>query len=219
MARPSSGSVPQGLLIAVVALTLVVLGLGAVTVVLQLRPEKPPATAAARDAAIWQARIDEKPSAWAHTGLGLTYLDAGDETAAAKAFHDALELDPNDWMALFQLGLLARDTDPDTAIDYLNRSADAAPRSRAFAPLVALGDFLLARGDASGAKVAYENAISDFPFDFSSHFGLGQALEQLGDTAGALEQYRRAADFNPDSEEALDAIRRLGGSPTTTEGS
>ncbi|GBE22411.1 MAG TPA: tetratricopeptide repeat protein [Actinobacteria bacterium] len=211
-------AVPHGLLIVVVALTLVVLGLGAVTVALQLRPERAPATAAERDIAIWKARLDENPSAWAHTGLGLAYLDAGDETAATEAFHDALELNPNDWMALFQLGLLVKDTDPDTAVDYLSRSGDVAPRSQGVAPLVALGDLLLARGDAAGAKAAFERAISDYPFDFSSHFGLGQALEQLGDVAGALEQYQRAADFNPDSAEALDAIERLGGSPTTTEG-
>ncbi|NIA24943.1 MAG: tetratricopeptide repeat protein [Gammaproteobacteria bacterium] len=213
------GTISQGLLIAVVVLTLVVLGLGAATVALQLRSDEPPTSAAERDIAIWNARIHENPSAWAYTGLGLAHLKAGDETKAGKAFHEALELDPNDWMALFQLGLLDRDTDPDGAIDYLYRSADAAPRSRAFAPLVAVGELLLARGDASGAKAAFERAVSDFPFDFNSHFGLGQALEQLGDDAGALEQYRRALDFNPDSEEALDAIERLGGSPTTTEGS
>ncbi len=76
---------------------------------------------------------------------------------------------------------------------------------------MALGDLQLEEGDALNAKKAYRQAIADTPFLYDAHLGLARALEALGDEKGALQRYREAARFYPDSPEVAEAIARLQG--------
>ena len=130
---------------------------------------------------------------------------------AQAEFEQALRINPDSWPALFQLGFLIKDADPDRADSLLERAGKLAPDTNRAAPLIALGDLRLARGDAEGAKVAFQRAVADVPFVFESHLGLAKAFEQLGDKDNALKQYEEAARYNPQNSEVRQAIARLSG--------
>lgn len=201
---------PTALIAAVLGLTLAVMALGAVVLVIQLRPEPVPETQAARDIAIWEQRVADNPNVpGAYTGLGIAYEAAAQPASARTVFEHALTLNPNEWVALLRLGVMNMEEDPVAADRYLVRSTEAAPHNSKAGSFIALGDLRLAQKDAAGAKQAYEGAVADAPFLYTAHFGLAQALELLGDVDRAIEQYRRAADFYPSSPEVEEALLRL----------
>ncbi len=204
------GRVSQRLLVLIGALAILVLALGAAVLLVQLQPEDAPSTQSQRDVALWRQEVDETPdSAGAHTGLGLALLRDGDTAEARSEFEQALTLDPNTAPALLQLGLLTVESDPDTADRLIARAGETFKRTYKASAYLALGDLRMSREDLTGAREAYELAIVDSPYVMNGHLGLAKALEQLGDLDGAYEQYRRAADFDPDNEEVKAALARF----------
>lgn len=213
--RPTP-DVPKSLVIAMLALTVAVMALGVVVVGIQLQPEDPPESKAERDIAIWEQRLAENPgSPAALTGYGIALETAGDVDGARANFERAVGLNPAEWTALLRLGVMHMDSDPGVAEGYLQRAGEAAPRNAKAPAYVALGDVRFASGDFDGARRAYEEAVADAPFVFNSHLGLARALEELGDPAGAIEQYQRAGDFSPSNPEVAEALRRLGATNET----
>jgi tetratricopeptide (TPR) repeat protein len=201
---------PRTLIAAVLVLTVVVLGLGGALVVVKLRPKPLPTNAVDRGVTQWEQAVAADPeSDSAQTGYGLALLDAGRTDDARQAFEKAVSLNEKNWVALLQLGVIVKADDPARAVDLLDRSAKYAPRQSKAVPLVALGDVYMATGDAESAKDAYRRAIADVPYLFDPHLGLARALEALGDTKGALKEYQEALRYDPDSEEAADAVARL----------
>ena len=203
-------TLPKPLIVAVLVMTLVVLTLGGAVLAVRLRPDSTPPTTAERVLSNWEQAIEQDPeSDTAHTGLGLALLQLGRTSDARESFETALKLNPKNWMANFQLGLMMKETDAEQAIVLLEAAARyAAPGDKAV-PLIAEGDFLLAQGDAEGAKEAYRRSIADASFLFDSHYGLAQALEQLGETKAAIKEYRAAERFSPDDPRIEEAIARL----------
>lgn len=204
------------LVVGVLALTLAVMVLGAAVLVVKLRPDSSAPSKSEQALTTWEQAVEEDPeSAEAQTGLGVALLDAGRPEDARAAFEEALRLDPSNWMANFQLGLILRETNPERAIVLLTAaSKKAAPEDRAVV-LIATGDFLLARGDAEGARDAYQRSIANVPYLFDSHFGLAQAYEQLGERRPAIKEYEEALRFAPDDARITAALERL--KPDTDE--
>ena len=202
----------RGLTLAVLLMTLAVVGLGGTVLVVKLRPQSEPASDLQREIQQWEAAVDEAPgNDWAHAGLGMALLVAGRDGDASTEFEQALTLNAKNWVALYQLGLLTRESDPVRAADLLEQAARYAPRSSKSAPLVALGNIALARGDAEEARSVFRRAIADAPFLIDPHVGLARALEQLGDAKDALEQYREAARYDPNNPQVNEAIDKLEG--------
>jgi len=205
-------TMPRGLVVGVLVMMLVVLGLGGAVIAIKLRPQALPTTAVDRSVALWEDEVAKHPeSADAHTGLGLALLDAAKQDDARNEFETAIGLDDAAWMAKLQLGLLLKDTDPKRAVELIGGAAKAAPEESRIAPLIALGDVLLAQNDAEGARDAYRRSIAYNPFTFDAHYGLGQAFEALGDPVGALKEYKEAKRFEPTNQDVNDAIARLQG--------
>jgi tetratricopeptide (TPR) repeat protein len=208
-------TLPRSLVATVLVLALVVLGLGGAVLAVKLRPKATPTTPVDRQLALWEQAVrNDAKSDTAQTGYGLALLDAGDTDGARKHFEQAVELSDKNWMARFQLGVLIRDDQPARAIALLARASRLAPHTEKAAPLIAEGDLLLKRGDATGAETAYRRAIGDSPFILEAHVGLAKALEGLGDAKGALTEYRRALEFDPGNAEIEDAIHRLNAGET-----
>lgn len=216
---PHVEEIPRRLLVAVLVLTVMVVGLGAAVIVVKLRPAGMPTTKAELSLSEWRSSVAANPDAsWAQTGLGLALLDAGRPEEAEVAFEEALARDAEDWMAQFQLGVLTGEKDPVRAESLLASAGESAPRTERAAPLVALGSLRLERGDAAGAQQAFEEALDDLPFLVDAHVGLAKTLEALGDEAGALEEYRSAARYDPTNQEVGAAISRLqAGETSATE--
>jgi tetratricopeptide (TPR) repeat protein len=57
-----------------------------------------------------------------------------------------------------------------------------------------------------------DTALQDRPYLEEAFYYKALALQAQGDTAGALENFRQAADFNPNFLAARDALAALGGS-------
>lgn len=203
-------SPPRGMVVALLLLTLVVLGLGGAVIAVRLRPEPLPTGSVDRAIALWERAVEDDPgSTDAQAGLGMALMAAGRMDAATAAFEDALELDAENWVALLQLGLLVKDQDPGRAETLFERAAKSAPDSERAAPAVAWGDLLLEQGDLDAAKKAYRVAIIDAPYVIEGHVGIARVYEAMGDEAAALAEYRYAAQFAPDDAEIAAAIERL----------
>ena len=202
----------KSLTLAVLLMTLVVVGLGGSVLVIKLRPRSEPASDMQREIERWQSAVDEAPEDdWAHAGLGMALLVAGRDGEASQEFEEALVWNARNWVALYQLGLIERSSDRVRAADLLERAARYAPRTSKSGPLIALGNLELADGDAEQARGIFRRAIADSPFLIDPHVGLAKALEALGDAEGALEQYMEAARYDPSNPDVIDAIDRLGG--------
>jgi tetratricopeptide (TPR) repeat protein len=188
----------------------VVFGLGAAVIALKLQPAAVPTTAIDRNVEQWKRAVIADPqSDVARINLGLALVDAGRTDQARDSFEDALELNAESWMALFQLGLLEATEDPTGALELLERSASAAPPGNRAVVMIAQGDLLMRSGDPEAAAAAFASAIADTPFLIEAHVGLAEALEALGDEKGALEHYREAARFDPSNQEIAEAITSL----------
>jgi tetratricopeptide (TPR) repeat protein len=193
-------------------MTLAVLLLGGAVLAVKLRPDSGPLTTQEQTLQSWQQAVEETPdSDTAQTGLGLALLDIGRASEAQKAFETALRLNPKNWMANFQLALMMRETQPDRAIGLFETSAKSAGAGDKAVVLIALGDFLLDQGDAEGARDAYRRSIAETSYLYDSHVGLAKALQQLGDTKGAIKEYREALRFAPGDKDLEAAIARLQG--------
>jgi tetratricopeptide (TPR) repeat protein len=209
-------TLPRSLVATVLVLALAVLGLGGTVLAVKLRPQPTPTTPVDRALAQWEQAVQQNPkSGTAQTGLGLALLDAGDLDGARAHFELAVKLDDRNWMARFQLGVLIRHDQPARAIDLLARASRLAPHTEKAGPLVAEGDLLLTRGDATDAETAYRRAIGDSPFILEAHVGLARALDALGDVKGALQEYHRALQFDPGNPQIEAAIHRLNAGATT----
>ena len=201
---------PKKLVGSVLALTLLVLGLGAAVVVLKLKPAELPTTAIERNVESWRRETIANPNSdEARVGLGLALLEARKEDEARAVFEDALELNPRNWNALLQLGVLTSEDLPEKALGLLARSAKNAPPGSIAVPFIAQGDLLMRLNRYEEAASAFRSANADVPYLFDGHFGLAQALEQLGDRRGALLEYREAARFDPTNQDVAAAIDRL----------
>ena len=203
-------SLSKNLVAGVLVLTLMVLALGGAVVAVKLRPHPIPTDSVNRQIALWQGSGETAPSdARAHTGLGLAYLGAQRSEEAKSEFQRAVELDQTSWLASFQLALLVKTEYPAEAEALLNQAAKYASGQDRSAPLVALGELLMANGDAKGSAEAYRKSIGIDPFTFDAHFGLGQALGQLGQTEAAIAEFHEAQRFDPSNQAVADAIEQL----------
>jgi len=205
-------ALPRSLVVGVLVMTLAVLLLGGAVLAVKLRPDTGPLTTQEQTLQSWQQAVEQTPdSDTAQTGLGLALLDMGRTSEAKTAFETALKLNPKNWMANFQLALMMRETQPDRAIELFEASAQNAGAGDKAVVMIAEGDFLLARGDAEGARDAYRRSIAETPYLYDSHVGLAKTLEQLGDTKGAIKEYQEALRFAPGDKDLEAAIARLQG--------
>ena len=208
----TSETEPRALLAGVLVLTLIVLALGGAVVAVKLRPKPIPTDRVNREIVLWQRAVDAAPGdSRAHTGLGMAYLQADQPQDARGEFEQAIELDETAWLAAFQLALLVETEDPGRAQTLLKQAVANATDQDRQAPLIALGDLLMAGGDAQGAASAYRKSIAIDPFTLDAHFGLGTALEALGQKGAALKEYEEAKRFDPSNQAVADAIARLNG--------
>jgi tetratricopeptide (TPR) repeat protein len=208
MSKKASNQRP--LILALLGLTLLVMVLGGAVLVVKLRPDSSAPTTQQRAIDTWEDAISADPNSdVAQTGLGMALLEIGKVQEAEDAFRAALVLNDGNWMANFQLGLLMRETKPDrTLVLFEKAAANSTPENKAVV-MLATGDFLFQDGRARAAVKAYRESIANASFIFDSHLGLAVALEELGETEAALDEYREAGRFAPGHPEIEAAIARL----------
>lgn len=138
----------------------------------------------------------ELVEAWLQLG-DLLLDDSGSLDEAEAAFRRAVELAPDNPVGHLRLGsLLLRRGHTDDALASVRRAGELAGSEGWLWSDIGLA---LAEGTAlEEAKFAIERAIGCEPEVPLHHFRLGEVLQKLGDTLGALSSFRKAAEAGPD---------------------
>ena len=195
--------------------------------VLALRPEDLPALLHLGDVRLEQARFADARKAYsralelnvdsaaAHYGLGRVASETGDDELAVRHYEQALDLQPDASRVNYMLGLAWRNLgDMELAQSYLAKRGDAEPsfddplfdeisggRARVgglWANMNA-GSQAFIDGNYPLAVQEYRIATGNHPDDPRSWQSLGMALNRIGDSAGAVEAYRKSLELADDS--------------------
>ncbi len=148
----------------------------------------------------------DKPRAHVYlTALGNVLLRQGDVEGAKVKFAEALAADASSPLAHTALALVLMSRKEGAA--QAKAELELALKARPGHPkaLIALGQLLLAEGDATGASARLEEALRAGD-DFGARMALGNARSQQQKPAEAAEQFQRAAQLDPKSAEALGAL-------------
>jgi putative PEP-CTERM system TPR-repeat lipoprotein len=120
--------------------------------------------------------------------LANLYLAAGRHEEARQAFARVIEAYPTHPVALTNLALLTRETDPDKALAYARLAHTFSPD----APVVqdALAQILLDRGDTDEALGLLEQAVETAPNDVKIRYHWAVALTKNGEKNRAINELR-----------------------------
>ena len=134
--------------------------------------------------------------------LGRTYMMQDRFAAAEKALKTSLELRPRSVRAENNLGvtLEAENREQEAADAY--RTAiqwQSTSTTRSEQPLINLGTLLVAEQKASEAIPLLRLAVTIAARNTKAHEQLARALEQTGDSEGALSEMQQAVQLEPNS--------------------
>lgn len=132
---------------------------------------------------------------------GRDALQAGDWSAAADAFHQGLELEPNDPALRHELGTaLYGSGDVDSAQREFRTVIRQSPN---FAnSRISLATILSLRGNYSEAVKEFSLALQTHPNSVEGRFGLAEVLRVSGQVEAALGEYERVLKLDPTVVEA-----------------
>ena len=159
----------------------------------------------------WKKTVDDNPdNSFARANLAATLMDMGKVDDAISEFKTALDQEPKNFAYMFRLGLAYRAVDDKaSALDVFKQAAELSPDGEKNDDLYWAGQTSYDMGDLDGAKDFVQQSIKDNDMIWNSHYLLGQILEQQGDKDGAKKEYQTAVKFNPASQEAQDALKRV----------
>ncbi len=131
-----------------------------------------------------------------HKALGLALSLSGELDRARAHYAKALELDPEMWEALINLGELdSIDNDPDAAIDNFVRAYEAMGKRYARDPQrigrwqaelgASIGDTFFTAGRIELAERWYRRVLEHTPLHVGATVGLASVRNQMGDRDGA----------------------------------
>jgi tetratricopeptide (TPR) repeat protein len=135
------------------------------------------------------------------TERGINYLQEGDYDKGIATLRLAVQRDPEDGAALFNLGMALSDKGAlDEAVSILKQSVSAHP-SHAHS-WVALGVAQARTGDITSSIESLRKAVALNPTDGYSHKNLGALLTKTNNTDAALKHLRLATQLLPSDPEA-----------------
>jgi tetratricopeptide (TPR) repeat protein len=130
------------------------------------------------------------------TQLGATYVALGESTAARGAFEEAVQLNPFYEEALYNLATLEEETEPQTAIDLLERAIQIDP-DYAIAHQ-SLGRLHQKNRDLVRADYHFRRSLEIDPADYWSNIYLANLLAVQGKNSEAEQTYRLATTLHPE---------------------
>ena len=117
--------------------------------------------------------------------------------AARQSFEQLVARYPDTPSVHYAYGVFLLAEEPDLGITYLTRELAITPGD--VWSMLQLAFEYLKRSDFEQARTWAERAVTADPVSFVARHCLGQALLELGDVAGAIEQLERGARIAPDS--------------------
>jgi protein O-mannosyl-transferase len=151
------------------------------------------------------AKSPGKPRVW--VGVGLALANRGDFDRAIANYQRALQIDPADVQAIYNLGdALYHKGDIPAAVDQYQRAV--ALKADFSLAHCALGNALLRLGQTEKARHHYAEAIRYEPDYADAHFNLANVLAQ-SDPEQAASHYRQAIAADPRHASAHSALANL----------
>ncbi|MCU1275153.1 MAG: Tetratricopeptide 2 repeat protein, partial [Bryobacterales bacterium] len=138
----------------------------------------------------------------AHNDLGRNLYRAGRKDAASAEFQTVLKIDPQNFTANYNLGLIARDAKGyEESAKYLEAARERLPSDAA--TLLALTGAYLAAGRAGQANRVSQQLVALSPNDPQIRFSLGALMLEWKQYADAAEHLERARAVEPKNFEVL----------------
>ena len=138
---------------------------------------------------------------------GIKALDANQPAAAEPLFRKALETDPSDVQAQFNLalvlGMQAKDSE---AVTAYRKALELSPAL--FEADLNLGIILLRDKQPADALTVLKEASEQKPGEYRPQLFYAQSLYDTGDFEQSGQHYRKAAEINPKSGAANLGIAR-----------
>lgn len=143
-----------------------------------------------------------------HNSLGVCYGMMEMYDAAEAEFNAALLLEPDEVMALYNLGVVCLMTGrKEMALNILVRAA--AVDDVIFEPALLTGKLYLEAGNPEKARPFLENALNRRPNSGTAMRTLGACFSELGLLREAVSVYTRAVRNNPNDAESLSRLGEL----------
>ncbi len=138
---------------------------------------------------------------------GLQLLNEGNTEEAKVLFQLAVETQPADPVACYNLGLILQQSNElETAARYYLQALDAAPKfSQAMSNL---GSVRLMQGMVEAAAGCFEQVVLMEPENAGSHYNLGNAHLARNEFLRAIESYQMALKLNPRHFKTLNNMGR-----------
>jgi tetratricopeptide (TPR) repeat protein len=164
--------------------------------------------------ALFQRRIALDPNnADAYYYLGLSHKQLKQPEEAAAALERTVAIDSTKAERWFWLGVVYDELKrtPEARVAF-QRSVELDStfklRAKAYSQL---GFYRLLEKDWGGSIQWLDRAVEADPADVQSWVWLGQAYQNSGNRAKAMEAYRRALQINPNQPDAVKGVKMLGG--------
>lgn len=155
--------------------------------------------------------LDPK-SAEAFYYLGLSQRAIGNDEAGIESIKKALELEPNHPSWQLQLGSAYSKQQKEADAKAAFQAASTDSGTTGAIALQQLGFFeLKAKNYAKAVELLEQSAARD-PKQFMTWVWLGQARQNSGNRAGAIEGYRKALELKPGQGDAVKGLKSLGAS-------
>lgn len=155
-----------------------------------------------------------------HNSLGVCYGVLGDFEKASEAFEAAVRLDPDEAMAVFNLGRIHQLSGEDREKAMACFLEADRLGGDIFEVALQIGRLYLEMEAPRRAEAFLQKAARIRPESSLSHRCLGECREMMGEDAKAAAAYRQAIKRNPNDAEALSALGslmdRLGENPEVT---
>ena len=131
----------------------------------------------------------------AYYGIGLTYLGKRDIGHAHEYFSKALEIDPDNVLALADMAdlLLMRKENPEKALRYAQRAVSKSPPF--YQPYLSMGSVLIVLGRDGQAEAYYRQAREKGLPEYFVPFSKARAYYLRGDSEKAKEQISELRKF------------------------
>jgi protein O-GlcNAc transferase len=141
------------------------------------------------------------------TQLGATYLALDDNAAARDTFDEAIRIDPNYEEALYNLAVLDEKTNPQKAVELLEKAIQIDP-DYAMAHQV-LGRLAQRAKDLPRAEYHFRRSLEIDPADYWTNMYLANLLGVLGRNAEAEQVYKFATSVHPEIATGIETFARF----------
>ncbi len=139
--------------------------------------------------------------------LGVCYGILGAYEKALDLFHSAHAADPNEVMALYNMGLAnLLQGDRDAALGHFLAASEKSPR---FEVNFQIGRVYLEKNDPAAARPYLERAVGLNAENAAAQRYYGNCCMQLGMVDPAISAFKRAVKRNPNDAESLSALGQL----------